>query len=309
MLPGERDRLRAREAFETLCNRLVHESRLPEMQRMTRQILGADSFGLGACHGLVSYPAHEISGLLQLGQVFLLADLHDQVCRPLSASSFMGHRAGTALFIRGLFAFGEAELLQRRLAKASAKRELLYNELKGVMEHPAEFFEGLPGKAQQSYQVRWQRFTQLHQTPDLRSQLEAGKIFGELLMGVLLAIAGFVARPDALAKLGAKAPLLLNTARTLKHVGRTGGAAASEPAIVETAAPPRRAKVPEVHWVTIQFVDDAGVPMANETYEVTLADGSTQTGTLDADGLGELSGIVAGSCRVSFPGFKPRLAG
>jgi hypothetical protein len=309
MLPGERERLLAQEAFETLCNRLVHESRLLEMQRMTRQILGADSFGLGACHGLVSDPAHEISGLLQLGQVFLLADLHDQVCRPLSASSFMGHRAGTALFIRGLFAFGEAELLQRRLAKASAKRELLYNELKGIMDNPAEFFEGLPGKAQQSYQAKWQRFTQLHQTPEHRSQFEAGKTFGELLMEVLLAIAGLVAMTDALVKLGAKAPELLNAARTLKNAGRTGGAAASEPTIVETAAPARRAKVPELDWVTIQFVDDAGVPMANETYEVTLADGSTQTGTLDADGLGELSGIVTGSCRVSFPGFKPRLAG
>jgi hypothetical protein len=66
---------------------------------------------------------------------------------------------------------------------------------------------------------------------------------------------------------------------------------------------------PDLDWVTIQFVDDAGVPMANETYEVTLADGSTQTGTLDANGLGQLSGIVAGSCAVSFPGFKPRLAG
>jgi hypothetical protein len=309
MLPGERERLLAQEAFEGLFTRLIHESHLHAMQRMARQILIADSFGLGACSGFISYPVHESSGVLQLGQVFLLADLHDQVCRPLSASSFMGPRAGTALFTRGLFAFGEAEWLQRRLTKAHAKRELLYNELKSIMGNPADFFEGLPGKAQQSYQAKWQRFAQLHQAPEPRSQLEAGKVFGELLLEVLLAIANLVAMTDALVKLGAKAPELLNAARTLKNAGRTGGAAASEPAIVETAAPPRRAKVRELDWVTIQFVDDAGVPMANETYEVTLADGSTQRGTLDADGLGELSGIVAGSCAVSFPGFKPRLAG
>jgi hypothetical protein len=119
--------------------------------------------------------------------------------------------------------FGEAEWLQRRLAKAHAKRELLCNELKSIMGNPAEFFEGLPGKAQQSYQAKWQRFAQLHQTSELRSQLEAGKLFGELLMEVLLAIASLVAMTDALVKLGAKAPELLNAARTLKMLAVRAG--------------------------------------------------------------------------------------
>jgi hypothetical protein len=90
MLPRERERLLAQEAFEGLVTRLVHESDFHEMQRMARRILGADSFGLGACRGLVSDPAHGSSGVLRLGQVFLLADLHDQVCRPLLASGFQG---------------------------------------------------------------------------------------------------------------------------------------------------------------------------------------------------------------------------
>jgi hypothetical protein len=217
------------------------------MQRMARRILGADSFGLGVCYGLVSYPAHEISGLLELGQVFLLADLHDQVCRPLSVSSFVGPKAGTALFIRGLFAFGEAEWLQRRLAKAHAKRELIYNELKSIMEHPAEFFEGLPGKVQQSYQAKWQRFTQLHQAQDLRSQFEAGKIFGELLMEVLVTIASLVALGAGVVKLGAKAPQLVGWARRMRAGGRAvagEGAGSTSAAASEAAAPPKKSAPP-----------------------------------------------------------------
>ncbi|HEX5661413.1 MAG TPA: hypothetical protein VFX59_29690 [Polyangiales bacterium] len=247
MMPYELERLRAQEAFEGLITSLIRESHFPEMQRMARRILVADSFGLGVCYGLVSYPAHEVSGLLELGQVFLLADLHDQVCRPLSVSSFVGPKAGAALFVRGLFAFGEAEWLQRRLAKAHATRELIYKELSSIMENPAEFFEGLPGKVQQAYQAKWRGFTQRHQKEDLRSQFEAGKIFGELLMEALVTIASLVAMAGALVKLGAKAPQLVGWARRMRAGGRAAageGAGSTSAAASEAAAPPKKSAPP-----------------------------------------------------------------
>jgi hypothetical protein len=82
----------------------------------------------------------------------------------------------------------------------------------------------------------------------------------------------------------------------------------SVPVDTDAIAPDTRMEAQDLDWVDIQFVDDAGEPMANETYEVILADGSTRTGTLDANGVGKLSGIIAGGCAVSFPSFRPRLA-
>jgi hypothetical protein len=42
---------------------------------------------------------------------------------------------------------------------------------------------------------------------------------------------------------------------------------------------------------------------------VTLSDGSTREGSLDGNGIAYLGGIANGICEVSFPNFKPRLAG
>ncbi|HEY6880952.1 MAG TPA: hypothetical protein VI299_23165 [Polyangiales bacterium] len=80
----------------------------------------------------------------------------------------------------------------------------------------------------------------------------------------------------------------------------------------EAPAPPARSaprkRMPELDWIALKFVDDAGSPMAGEPYEVTLADGSVQKGQLDAQGCAHLADIEPGDCVVSFPRFKPRLA-
>lgn len=71
--------------------------------------------------------------------------------------------------------------------------------------------------------------------------------------------------------------------------------------------PSQLRKAQATDWLEIAFVSDAGDPMANETYEVRLPDGSVRRGNLDANGMAYLPGIPSGSCAVSFPNFAPRV--
>ncbi|MBC8072648.1 MAG: hypothetical protein IAG13_30290 [Deltaproteobacteria bacterium] len=54
-------------------------------------------------------------------------------------------------------------------------------------------------------------------------------------------------------------------------------------------------------YIEIVLVDDAGVPVAGESYEVELPDGRVCTGKLDADGLARVDGVPVGPCVVRFP--------
>lgn len=74
------------------------------------------------------------------------------------------------------------------------------------------------------------------------------------------------------------------------------------------STPSQLGRAQQTEWVEVRFVDDAGQPIANEPYQVTLADGSIREGSLDENGIAYLAGIVQGICEVRFPGFKPRLA-
>jgi hypothetical protein len=64
----------------------------------------------------------------------------------------------------------------------------------------------------------------------------------------------------------------------------------------------------QTHWIEVRFEDDTGQPLANEPYEVKLADGSVRTGSLDGSGCAYLDGVKAGVCEVKFPSFRPKLA-
>ena len=54
-------------------------------------------------------------------------------------------------------------------------------------------------------------------------------------------------------------------------------------------------------WVEISLVGEDGQPIPNEKYKVTLPDGSTEEGTLDANGVGRVEGFEKGACKVTFP--------
>lgn len=63
----------------------------------------------------------------------------------------------------------------------------------------------------------------------------------------------------------------------------------------------------EYAWVAVRLLGLDGQPLAGVDYELTLADGSTEAGTTDANGEGRHEGIVRGSCIVTFQGLTPEL--
>jgi type VI secretion system secreted protein VgrG len=54
-------------------------------------------------------------------------------------------------------------------------------------------------------------------------------------------------------------------------------------------------------WIEIELVDEEGKPMAGESYQVTLPDGSVESGTLDEKGFAHVGNIDPGNCQVTFP--------
>lgn len=57
----------------------------------------------------------------------------------------------------------------------------------------------------------------------------------------------------------------------------------------------------ETHWIEIELVDDAGVPVADEMYLVELPDGSKLTGRTDAKGRARVENVDPGTAKVTFP--------
>jgi hypothetical protein len=55
------------------------------------------------------------------------------------------------------------------------------------------------------------------------------------------------------------------------------------------------------HWVEIAMVDQEGMPVPGQAYEITLPDATVVQGSTDAKGRGRVDGIDAGNCRVTFP--------
>lgn len=54
-------------------------------------------------------------------------------------------------------------------------------------------------------------------------------------------------------------------------------------------------------WVGFTLLDLEGEPLADVRYELTLPDGSTQSGATDGSGQARHDGVARGSCSVTFP--------
>ena len=55
-------------------------------------------------------------------------------------------------------------------------------------------------------------------------------------------------------------------------------------------------------WIEVKLEDEKGNPVPGERYRVTLPDGETiAEGTTDDKGVGRVSGIDPGNCKITFP--------
>jgi hypothetical protein len=61
------------------------------------------------------------------------------------------------------------------------------------------------------------------------------------------------------------------------------------------------AQVEETHFIELELLDDAGLPVADEAYFVELPDGSTKSGRTDAQGRARVEGVDPGTAKISFP--------
>jgi hypothetical protein len=58
---------------------------------------------------------------------------------------------------------------------------------------------------------------------------------------------------------------------------------------------------PKKSWIEIELVDEEGMPVAGEAYEITVPDGTVEKGTLDGKGFARVDGIDPGTCKITFP--------
>jgi hypothetical protein len=54
-------------------------------------------------------------------------------------------------------------------------------------------------------------------------------------------------------------------------------------------------------FIEVELRGSDGEPLANEQFELILADGSNQSGTLDANGFARVEGVAPGEARITFP--------
>lgn len=53
--------------------------------------------------------------------------------------------------------------------------------------------------------------------------------------------------------------------------------------------------------LVIELLDEEGIPVANQLYQIELPDGSIKKGLLDSEGKATILGIEPGDCKVTFP--------
>ena len=73
------------------------------------------------------------------------------------------------------------------------------------------------------------------------------------------------------------------------------------PPPVAQAAPPAKKEESQLTWVGIELIGEDDKPIPGAEYEIELADGRIERGTLDTDGQVTIQAIRKGTCKVRFP--------
>ena len=81
------------------------------------------------------------------------------------------------------------------------------------------------------------------------------------------------------------------------------GAGQRETAEAEESVWPPQEMEPETEttWIEVKLVDAEMEPVANVRYQLTLPDGSSREGKLDAEGFARQDNVPPGMCKLAFP--------
>ena len=201
------------------------------LRRVAERALGQQSFGLVACYGIVKNPTMSVVGLVQLQKMLIEADLYDRLNRGVSWKSVLspGWMAGLPqLYEVGSYLARYAGVISMDDLKRSYElREALIKNVGEIFAHPVDSLGNMAGKIKVDYVNKWNRFLELQKQTDLKSQFEAGEIFGDVLMEVVMLILAVISLGGAAAKLAAKVPQLVRVAEFIKgaRAAEAGGVA------------------------------------------------------------------------------------
>jgi hypothetical protein len=198
------------------------------LRPLVMSLMGPQTFGLGVIYGAGENIIGGVLGLAQLAKTFLLADLYDRATRP----GLMAYSSPLTGPFQNLLADFSMRMFREALEAAHTERDQLIAELRYAIANPLEVL----GNIGADYADKWRRFEGLITQQSLSSQFEAGRIFGEVLMDVLMVIGTGV----AVAKAASKIPRLLKLAtsrfaRTTPAAG-SGAATAGAGAVTPSGA-------------------------------------------------------------------------
>ena len=206
--------------FTKIKNRIEHAWTWEGVREAAELALGPKSFGLGVAYGIVKNPLVSLAGIVQLQKVFIEADLYERLTGRTSWKTVLSHSwvlGAPALWQLAEVTLIKADLLHvEELKRSYDMREGLISEVKNIFAHPVEFFEKVKGQMKAGYVEKWNRFCLLQKQTDLKSQFEAGEIFGDVLAEVVMLILTAISVGGAAAKLAAKIPQLVKVAEFIK---------------------------------------------------------------------------------------------
>lgn len=202
------------------------------LRLVAEQSLGDKTFGLGACYGIVKNPVMSVAGLLQLMRMLIEADLYERLTRRVTWKTMLRPGSGFGLpklsdvgyhlaMYAGVLSIGD-------LKRAYETREALIKNAEEMIRHPVDAAGKMTGQIKAEYVAKWNRFRELQKRTDLKSQFEAGELFGEVLMEVVMVVLTVISVGGAAVKLAAKVPQLVRLAEVVKgaRAARAGGVAA-----------------------------------------------------------------------------------
>lgn len=227
--------------LERARQRLCDSRSWDSLRIVAEQSLGDKSFGLGACYGIVKNPVMSVVGLLELMKTLIEADLYERLTQRVTWKTMLKPGGGLGLpelsDVGYHLAMYAGVLSIDDLKRSYESREALIKNVEEMIKHPVDTVGKMTGQVKAEYVAKWNRFRELQKLTDLRSQFEAGELFGEVLMEVVMIVLTVISVGGAAVKLAAKVPQLVRLAEVVKgaRAARAGGVVAEAGEVVKGA--------------------------------------------------------------------------
>ncbi len=224
-------------AFHNAMHQLVVATNTIDTRSAVGRILGNQSFTAGVLFGMGENVVKSVFDLAQMAQMFVLAEVYEARHaasfweRLASSANLMLVPGGAMLVMQSAY----SDTFEIQLREAYEARQTLFAAVTYAFEHPSEVFKSITDASAKKYQEYKAHIAKR----TLAGSFHAGRIFGELLIEILLIVDGVT----AIAKIASKVPGLARTVARLekrvpvaKGAGQTAEAAKAAKAAEKNAA-------------------------------------------------------------------------